>query len=207
MPRMSLITTLEQLEAIYGQPGETSLVKVADHVTPHYRAFIDASPFVALATCGPEGLDCSPRGDGPGFVRASDDGRTLLMPDRRGNNRADSLRNIIRDPRVALLFLIPGHGNTLRVNGRAELSTDPELTTSFTVEGNAPRCVIVIRVESVYFQCARALVRSDLWNPERHAPADALPTPGEILAAMSENRVGGESYDRGWADRARQTLW
>src|SRR5437588_4853237 len=163
---MSVIATVEQLEAIYGQPNDASTVKVADRITPSYRALIEKSPFVALATSGPEGLDCSPRGDLPGFVRVQDD-RTLLLPDRRGNNRTDSLRNIVRDGRVALLFMIPGVGNTLRVNGRASLSNDAELLESFVMEGKPPRCVIVIRVETVYFQCSRALIRSDLWNPEK----------------------------------------
>jgi PPOX class probable FMN-dependent enzyme len=203
---MSIITTLEELEALYGLPGETSTAKVADRVTPHYRAFIDASPFAVLATCGPEGLDCSPRGDRPGFVRVADE-RTLLIPDRRGNNRVDSLRNVVRDPRVALLFLIPGVGNTLRVNGRAHLSTDPELLASFAVNGQAPRSVIVVTAEAVYFQCSRALIRSDLWNPAQHVDPESLPTPGQILAALSENRVGGDEYDRAWPERARQTLW
>ena len=203
---MSVISTLEELEALYGQPAEPSLVKEVDHVTPHYRALIDASPFVVLATSGPEGLDCSPRGDGPGFVRVHDD-RTLMLPDRRGNNRTDSLRNIIRDPRAALLFLIPGSGTTLRVNGRAHLSIEPALLSSFAVEGKAPRSVIVIAVESVYFQCARAIVRSDLWNPDKFVPAACLPTAGQILAALSDDRVGGEEYDRTWPARAQQTLW
>src|SRR5947209_9632684 len=158
---MPIITTLEELEAIYGRPAETSTAKVTDRVTPQYRAFIDASPFAVLATCGPEGLDCSPRGDRPGFVRVADE-RTLLLPDRRGNNRVDSLRNIVRDPRVALLFLIPGSGTTLRVNGRAQLSVDSDLLASFGVEGKAPRTVAVITVEEIYFQCARAIVRSEL---------------------------------------------
>src|SRR3954451_16925978 len=131
---MSTITTIEQLEAIYGQTGLTSTAKVADRVTPQYRIMIERSPFVALATCGPEGLDCSPRGDLPGFVRIHDD-KTLMMPDRRGNNRVDSLRNIVGDPRVALLFLIPGAGSTLRVNGRAQVSVDPELLASFRIDG------------------------------------------------------------------------
>src|SRR3954471_19654284 len=131
---MPLITTVQELEAIYGLPAETSVVKEVDRVTPHYRALIEASPFAILATCGPEGLDCSPRGDLPGFVRVHDD-VTLIIPDRRGNNRIDSLRNIIRDPRAALLFLIPGSGSTLRVNGRALVSADPELLASFGVEG------------------------------------------------------------------------
>ncbi len=140
---MSVISTIEQLEAIYGFPNDASTVKVADRVTPAYRALMDRSPFAALATCGPEGLDCSPRGDLPGFVRFHDD-KTLMMPDRRGNNRCDSLRNIVRDPRVALLFLIPGSGSTLRINGRAQVSADPELCASFKMDGKAPRTVVVI---------------------------------------------------------------
>ena len=203
---MSTIATIEQLEAIYGEPNETSTVKVADRVTSQYLRLIDRSPFAALATCGPEGLDCSPRGDLAGVVRVHDQ-KTLMMPDRRGNNRVDSLRNIVRDPRVALLFLIPGSGSTLRVNGRALVSADPDLLASFVIDGKAPRTVIVMTVEEIYFQCARAIVRSDLWNPERRVDPKDLPTPGQILADMSDNRVGGESYDREWPERARQSLW
>src|SRR5260370_36377784 len=198
---MSIIAAIRDLEAIYGQPNEASTVKVATRMTPQYRVLIGKSPFALLATSGPEGLDCSPRGDQPGFVRIRDP-RTLLMPDRRGNNRADSLRNIVRDPRVALLFLIPGIGNTLRVNGSAYLSTEPDLLESFEMEGKQPRCVVVIEVQSVYFQCARALVRSDLWNPEKHRDPQDLPSAGEILAALSEQRLGGEEYDRAWCGRA-----
>jgi PPOX class probable FMN-dependent enzyme len=203
---MSVIATIEQLEAIYGHPNEASTVKVADRITPSYRRLIDKSPFAALATCGPEGLDCSPRGDLAGFVRVHDD-KTLMTPDRRGNNRVDSLRNIVRDPRVALLFLIPGSGSTLRVNGRAEVSDDAELLASFRMDGKTPRTVIVTSVDEIYFQCARAIVRSDLWNPDKRVDPRTLPTPGQILAEMSEDRVGGESYDREWPERARQTLW
>jgi uncharacterized protein len=203
---MSTIATIEQLEALYGHPGETSLVKEIDRIIPQYAAFIEASPFVALATSGPEGLDCSPRGDLAGFVRIRDE-RTLLMPDRHGNNRADSLRNIVRDPRVGLLFLVPGSGTTLRVNGRAELSIAPQLCASFTVEGKAPRSVMVIAVERVYFQCARAIVRSELWNPDRHVDPKSLPTPGKILAALSADRIGGDTYDREWPERAKKTMW
>src|SRR5437588_11916660 len=140
---MSVIATVEQLEAIYGQPNDASTVKVADRITPSYRALIEKSPFAALATSGPEGLDCSPRGDLPGFVRIHDE-KTLMMPDRRGNNRCDSLRNIVRDPRVALMFLIPGSGTTLRINGQAHVSAEPELLASFTTEGKAPRTVILM---------------------------------------------------------------
>ena len=203
---MATLTSLDELESIYGRPAEPSTVKEVDHLTPHYRAFIDASPFAVLATSGPEGLDCSPRGDRTGFVRVQDD-RTLLLPDRRGNNRVDSLRNIIRDPRVALLFLIPGVDTTLRINGRAHVDTDADLLASFAVEGKSPRSVIVIAVEAVYFQCARALVRSDLWNSSRHVDPKTLPTPGEILAGLSENCLGGAAYDAAWPERAKQTMW
>jgi uncharacterized protein len=203
---MSIIATVEQLEAIYGHPNEASTVKVSAKITPPYRALIDKSPFAALATCGPEGLDCSPRGDVSGFVRVHDE-KTLTMPDRRGNNRVDSLRNIVRDPRVALLFLIPGSGSTLRVNGRAQVSADANLLASFRVDGKAPRTVIVMSVEEIYFQCARAIVRSDLRNPDKRVDPKSLPTPGQILADMSENRVGGKDYDRAWPERARQSLW
>ncbi len=203
---MSVVQSVEELETIYGLPLETSTVKEVAWVTRHYRAFIDASPFAVLATSGPEGLDCSPRGDRPGFVRVRDD-HTLLLPDRRGNNRVDSLRNIVRDPRVALLFLIPGAGNTLRVNGRAHLTTDPELLASFAVDGKAPRTVIVLAVQAVYFQCARAIVRSELWNPAKHVDPATLPSAGQILATLSENRVGGDDYDQAWCARAMQTLW
>ena len=203
---MPTITTLEELATLYGTPVEAAIVKEVDRITPHYRAFIDAAPFAALATSGPEGLDCTPRGDVPGFVRVHDD-KTLMLPDRRGNNRVDSLRNIIRDPRVALLFLIPGSGNTLRVNGRAHIATDPALLESFAIDSKAPRSVIVIAVEAVYFQCARAIVRSDLWNPEKHVDPKSLPSAGQILAALSDDRVGGAEYDRAWPGRGKQTLW
>jgi len=203
---MSIVATIDELEAIYGFPGETSTAKVADRVTPSYRALIERSPFAVLATCGPEGLDCSPRGDVAGFVRIHDE-KTLMMPDRHGNNRIDSLRNIVRDPRIALLFLIPGSGNTLRLNGRAFVSVDFELLSSFEMDGKAPRSVIVITIEEVYFQCARAILRSDLWNPDKRVDPKSLPTPGRILAEMSDDRIGGEDYDRAWPERARRSLW
>ena len=203
---MSIIKTIEELEALYGQPGEASLVKELDRLISEYAALIEAAPFVALATAGPEGLDCSPRGDVAGFVRIRDD-KTLLMPDRRGNNRADSLKNIIRDGRVGLLFLIPGSGTTLRVNGRAEVSVDTELCASFMMEGKPARSVIVITIDTVYFQCARAIRRSDLWNPEKHVDEKTLPTPGRILQKTSEARIDGDAYDREWPERARKTMW
>jgi PPOX class probable FMN-dependent enzyme len=203
---MSRITTIQQLEAIYSGITEASTAKVADRITPEYRQLIEGSPFVALATSGPEGLDCSPRGDLAGFVRIHDE-QTLMMPDRRGNNRVDSLRNIVRDPRIALLFLIPGLTTTFRVNGRAFLDTDQALLDSFIVDGKAPRSVIVVEVAEAYFQCARALIRSELWNPAKHRSPKEFPTPGQILAALSEDRVDGETYDREWPERAAKTMW
>ena len=201
------IATTEQLERLYTDaPYGPAVFKETDYVTPEYRKLIEAAPFCVLATCGPEGLDCSPRGDPPGFVRVVDE-HTLLIPDRRGNNRIDSLRNIVRDPRIALLFLIPGSGNTLRVNGRARISVDAELLSSFEMDGKAPRTVIVMTIEEIYFQCARAILRSDLWNPDKRVDPKSLPTPGRILAEMSDNRVGGEDYDRAWPERARRSLW
>jgi len=200
------LTTIAELEKVYGQPVEAAIVKEVARITPHYRAYIEASPFATLATSGPEGLDCSPRGDRPGFVRVADE-RTLMLPDRRGNNRIDSLRNIVHDPRTALLFLVPGVGNTLRVNGRGRISVEPALLASFAVDDKPPRSVLVIDVDAVYFQCARALVRSDLWNPARHVDARSLPSAGQILAALSQDRVGGEAYDREWPKRAANTMW
>lgn len=203
---MSIINTVEQLEALYGKPAEASIAKEINYLSPHYRAMIEASPFALLATAGPEGLDCSPRGDVAGFVRIYDS-RTLMLPDRRGNNRIDSLRNIVRDPRVALLFMIPGIGNTLRVNGRAVISIEPALLESFLIEGKSPRSVLVINIDTIFFQCARALVRSDLWNPTKHVSPASIPSAGQILAALTEDRVGGESYDQAWPDRAKHTMW
>ncbi len=203
---MAIIKTVEELEEIYGAPAAPSLVKVADRVTEPYRRIIEASPFLALATVGPEGLDCSPRGDLKGFVRIQDE-TTLLLPDRRGNNRIDSLRNVVRDPRVALMFLVPGSGNALRVHGRAMISVESALLESFAVEGKTPRSVLVVEIEEIYFQCARALVRSQLWNAEHHVDPKHLPSPGEILASMSGGEVGGKNYDADWKARAEKTMW
>ena len=204
---LAVIDSLAALEALYQPaPAPASTVKVADHITADYRALIEASPFVALATLGPEGLDCSPRGDRPGFVRVADP-KTLILPDRRGNNRIDSLRNVVRDPRVALLFLIPGSGTTFRVNGRAVVSADPALLASFAVDGKPPRTALVITVEEAYFQCARAIVRSGLWKAESQVDPRTLPSPGAMLAAMTTGVVGGAAYDRDWPERAARTMW
>src|SRR3954453_19142022 len=161
LARDHVVTSMEVLERLYGQPFGPSIAKETDRITVHYRTFIETAPFFALASSGPDGLDCSPRGDAPGFVRIADD-KTLLVPDRRGNNRIDTLRNILHDPRVALLFLIPGCGETIRVNGHAKISTDPALIESFLIEGKTPRTVIVVTVERIFYQCAKAIVRSKL---------------------------------------------
>ena len=202
-----IVDSLAALEAIYSVSlAPASTVKVAASITPDYAALIAASPFAVLATCGPEGLDCSPRGDRPGFVRMADP-RTLILPDRRGNNRIDALRNVVRDPRVALLFLIPGSGTTLRVNGQAVIAADPDLLATFTVDGHAPRTALVITVEAVYFQCARAIIRAKLWDPESRVDPASLPTPGAILAALTAGEVGGQAYDAEWPGRAATTMW
>ena len=203
---MTTITTIAELEALYGQPGEASLVKETDRIIPEYAALIEASPFVALATSGPDGLDCSPRGDLAGFVRIRDD-RTLMIPDRHGNNRVDSLRNVVLDGRVGLLFLLPGSGTTLRVNGIAYLSVDEGLREGMAVEGKPARSVIIVTVTQVYFQCARAIHRARLWEPESWTDPAQLPTPGQILAATSQARIDGEAYDAEWPARAAKTMW
>jgi uncharacterized protein len=204
---MTAITTLTELDALYGKPAPTATVKEVTALTPQYRALIEASSFLALATSGPEGLDCSPRGDAPGrLVRIADD-TTLLLPDRRGNNRADSLRNILRDPRVGLMFLIPGSRSAVRVNGRARLETDAALQASFAVDGATPRCVIVITIDAVFFQCGRAIERAGLWDASRFAASESLPTPGDILASLSNGALGGADYDRAWPERAKKTMW
>ncbi len=201
------VTSIAQLEALYGQPAGASLWKEIDHVNAEYRAFIEAAPFFVLSSSGPEGVDCSPRGDAPGFVRVADDGKTLLIPDRRGNNRIDSLRNIVRDPRVSLLFLIPGVGETIRVIGRARITTDPALLESFAFAGKTPRSVIVVSVETCYFQCPKAIVRSKLWDPASIVDRKSLPSSGTILAAITKGAEGGEEYDRTYPERLKATIY
>lgn len=198
-----MIETIEQLEALYGQPKAPSLVKVADRVTPEYRAYIEAAPFVALATVGPEGLDCSPRGDNGQVVFVEDD-KTLSLPDWRGNDRIDSLRNIVRDPRVSLMFLVPRSTTIVRANGQGRISANPELLQRFAKSGKVPRTVLLISIDEIYFQCARAVMRAGLWN---NTPAPDLPKAGEILAAMTNGHEGGTEYDKTWPERAAKTLW
>ena len=204
---MQTIKTIAELEAIYHQqPVLASTAKEIDYLTPHYQKLVELSPFVALATIGPGGLDCSPRGDAKGFVRVLEP-KTLAMPDRRGNNRIDSLRNILTDPRVALLFLIPGSGTTFRVNGTASLTTDKDLCQSFEVEENLPRSVIIINIEAAYFQCARAILRSGLWDSANHVAKETVPTSGEILEQLSSGQINATEYNSNWPARAKKSMW
>ena len=201
-----LITTMAQLEAIYGERAPAAVIKEIDHINGSYRKLIEAAPFVAVATSGPEGLDCSPKGDARGFVRILDD-KTLAIPDRPGNNRLDGFRNIVCDPRIALLFLIPGVGETLRVNGRASISIDPELMRSFAVNGKLPRCVLIVHVETVYFHCSKAIVRSKLWDAETKIERKSLPSTGAIVAELSQGKFDGEKYDREAPEKIKAMLY
>jgi PPOX class probable FMN-dependent enzyme len=200
------IESIAELESIYGDVPPPARLKVLDHVSEHYGRFIKAAPFVILATAGPEGLDCSPRGDPAGFVRVHDR-NTLMIPDRRGNNRVDSLRNIVRDPRVALLFMTPGIGETMRVNGEAHLQTDLALRESFAMDGKLPACVIVVTVREIYTQCQKALVRAKLWDPASQIPRGSLPSVGTMLNAISNGEFDGEAYDAAYPERLKQTIY
>ena len=200
------LTTLAEVDALYGEPAPAAVIKELDHISDHYRRFIEASPFMVLATVGPEGLDCSPRGDPAGFVRVADP-NTLMIPDRRGNNRVDSLRNIVRDPRVALIFLVPGVGETMRVNGRAAITTDSELCASFAMQGKPAKSVIVVTAERVYPQCPKALVRASLWDPATQVPRSALPSIGDMLQAITKGAIDGTGYDAAYPERLKQTIY
>jgi PPOX class probable FMN-dependent enzyme len=203
---MSIIRTVAELEALYDAPVPTSITKEVGHLTDLHRAYVEASPFVIVATSGPGGVDCSPRGDPPGFVRVADE-RTLHMPDRRGNNRLDTLRNLVVDPRIGLLFLVPGVGVTLRVNGTAELSTHAGLRESFAIDGKLPATVIVVTTTAVYTQCPKALIRSHLWDAERHRDASELPTTGEIMELITGSGFDGKAYDAVYPERIRETIY
>lgn len=200
------VCTVAQLEALYGEPSDRALLKEIDHISDHYRAFIEAAPFVLIASAGAEALDCSPRGDPPGFVRVADQ-KTVMIPDRRGNNRLDSLRNIVVDPRVSLLFLIPGVGETLRINGQAEIVCDPDLCASFELNGKLPASVIVTTAESVYYQCPKALVRGRLWDVDAQIQRGDLPSSGTIQAALSDEPFDAEAYDAGYPEHMKNTIY
>jgi hypothetical protein len=199
------INNLTDLEKIYGEPSPKSLVKEITYISDHYRSFIEASPFMILSTVGPEGLDSSPRGDPAGFCRVVDQ-KTVLIPDRRGNNRIDSLKNIVRDSRCSLLFLIPTVGETLRINGTAKILIQPELLNEFSIEGKLPRSVIAVTVDRVYFQCTKALVRSKLWKFEEWPKERPTPTAGQILKGL-ECDFDADAYDASYPEHMRKTIY
>lgn len=203
---MHHVTTIDQLVSLFGTPGEASLRKEVPTLAPVYQAWIARSPFAVLATVGPEGLDTSPRGDPAPLVRVRDE-HTLLLPERRGNQRIDSLRNIVHDPRVSLIFFVPGVRETVRVNGRARIVTEPALLAGFVVQGRAPVCVIEVTVQAVFFQCARALLRSSLWSDAQVAARPAVPSAGQMLAALTSGAVGGQAYDDALPSRQADTLY
>ena len=201
---MNWISTLDDLHSHYGHPAEAATLKVTPHLTPAYRAWLDRSRFCVLTTVGPEGTDGSPRGD-EGPVVTVLDPQTLALPDWHGNNRIDSLRNILRDGRVSLMFLIPGANNALRVDGTARLTAGADLRSRFQRDGKQPRTVIVIRIAEVYSQCARALIRSALWTSGDQS--QGLPTVGDMLREISEGGIDGKAYDADWPGRAALTMW
>ena len=202
----TIVRSVEQLEQIYGEPMPTSIVKEVGRLTDVYRKLIEAAPFVVIATSGPGGLDCSPKGDAPGFVRIVDD-NTLMIPDRPGNNRLDGFKNLMSDPRIALLFMIPGCAETLRVNGRATVSVDSALRDSFAVNGKPARAVLIVKIETVFFHCAKAIVRAKLWDAKAQIDRKSLPSTGTIIAELSGGKLGGEQYDKDAPARIQAQLY
>jgi uncharacterized protein len=200
------VTTVDELTGMYNRPTDRVLNKELDHVSALGRAFISASPFCLMATAGLKGLDCSPKGDKPGFVQVEDDGRTLLIPDRPGNNRLDGLKNLIEEPRIALIFLVPGANETYRVNGRARISCDPALKRRFAVDGKEPRSVIVVAVEQAFPHCPKALIRSDLWKIGAGKRPEGVPTHGRFAAARTPG-MDPDAYDAEYAKRLVKELY
>src|SRR5229473_2928812 len=200
------VTAIDELSTLYARPSERVLRKEIDHVDGVGRAFIAASPFLILATGSSQGLDCSPKGDKPGFVQIEDDGRTLLIPDRRGNNRIDSLKNLVEDPRIGLIFLVPGANETYRVNGRARVSVDPVLKQRFTFDGKEPTTVIVVSVEQAFQHCPKALVRSDLWRAGSAGRPKVVPTLGDFAAARTPG-TDSATFDADYARRMPNELY
>ncbi|WP_373356019.1 pyridoxamine 5'-phosphate oxidase family protein [Pseudoroseicyclus sp. CXY001] len=200
---MEFIDDIAGLEALYGTPGEASVIKVTPHLTEEYRRWIAASRFLILSTIGPEGTDASPRGDDGPVVEILDAG-TVALPDWRGNNRMDSLRNIVRDPRVSLMFMVPGSTNVIRVNGRARVTADEAMRARFERQGALPRTVVIVRIEEVYSQCARAILRARLWTAGDES--EGLPTVGDMLAGIKAG-FDGAGYDADWPGRAAATMW
>ncbi len=206
---MNKIQSLEELEKIYGTPVPGSLWKEIDHINGHYRLFIESSPFIILATQGDKGIDCSPRGDPAGFVRVVNE-KLIQIPDRRGNNRLDSLRNIVANPDVGIIFLIPNVGETIRLGGKAEIVVDDQLCNSFSINSKPASSVISITVEKVYFQCQKAIARSKLWDPSTHINRSDLPSTGEMIekfASMNNIEFDGETYDENYSEHMKKTIY
>ncbi|MBN6774098.1 pyridoxamine 5'-phosphate oxidase family protein [Pseudomonas granadensis] len=201
-----MIDSITALEAIYGQPHERAVRKQIGFLNDDYQAMVRLSPLVIVSSIGFDGLDNSPRGDKPGFVRIIDE-RTLALPDRPGNNRIDTLRNVLHDPRVSLLFIIPGIGETLRVNGTAQISAEPELLESFAVNGKAAKTVLLVTVDAAFFHCSKAFVRSDAWNPQTHLPRSALPSAGAFHKRLNDGQFDAETYDAEAPKRVRDSLY
>lgn len=204
MAKLEVIKTEAELEAIYGKPVKASLTKVVDHLTPEYRAWITASKFCVLSTVGPEGTDATPRGD-DGPVVQELDAKTLLMPDWAGNNRIDNLRNIVRDDRVSLMFFVQGDNNVVRVNGRGVITADEGLRRRFAKGEKLPKTVLCVTITEAYFQCAKAMMRAGVWDPDAERPK--VPTAGDFLKAASNGKEGGAAYDAAYEDRAKNQFW
>lgn len=206
MTQRNVITDIGQLEDLYGPASPRSITKEIGHLNHEYRAFIEAAPFMAVATVGQEGLDCSPRGENGSVVQIVDE-KTILFADRRGNNRLDTLRNILHDSRIALLFLVPGVGETMRINGRASISLSPDLLKMFAVNGKLPKTVVEVKVDRVYFQCSKALVRSGIWEIDQHVDPDVVPSAGQMLEATAVDDFDGTKYDQELDRRHVDQLW
>jgi len=202
----NFVRNIESLEAHYAKPTERLLKKRLDHINAVGRAFIAASPFLVLATGSREGLDCSPKGDRPGFVEVADDGRTLFIPDRRGNNLIDGLRNLVEDPRIGLIFFVPGANETFRVNGRARISVDADLRRRFAVNGKEPATVMVVMVEQAFAHCPKALVRSDLWKAASGGRPQTVPTLGDFVAARDPG-ISSATFDAEYGQRISDELY
>lgn len=202
-----LVRSIEELNELYGAVNEVSIFKVKDRLDDNAKKFIESSPFVVLATTNSDSeLDCSPRGDRAGAVRILDE-KTLLLPDRRGNNRTDSLKNILENPNVALIFFVPKINETFRVGGTAQISVAPDLLEQFSVEGKMPKTVLIITIREAFVHCSRALVRSDFWHPGKHDSWKDVPTMGKILAANMNGNLDADEYDRELPERVRKTLY
>jgi len=206
---MKTINTLQQLEKMYGTPADRVNWKEVDHITDHYRQFIEAAPFLIIATFGEKGVDCSPRGDPAGFVRVVDE-KTLLIPDRRGNNRLDTLRNIVLNHQIGLIFIIPGVGETIRVSGKARIIIDETLCESFRIAGKAASSVLSVTVEKAYFQCQKAIARSKLWDAASMIDRASLPTAGqmaEYFAGLHQVEFDGKAYDENYSEHMKNTIY